>query len=224
MTKRIPLAKRSLPCYTRGEEIMNMTTHIVGGGIGIFVLGLCLMKSILSGNRFSFASAIIYGGAMICLYAVSSIYHGLRPGIGKKVFQVLDHCTIYALIAGTYTPILLCAIRPKYPFLAWGLMAMEWGLAILAATLTAIDLRKYKVFSMVCYILMGWCIIFFYPVVIITLGKLGFSLLFAGGIAYTIGAILFGIGTKVRWMHSVFHIFVVAGSILQFLPILLYVL
>lgn len=224
MAKRIPLAKRSLPNYTRGEEIMNMVTHIVGGGLGIFALMLGLLKSIHSGSGYSITGAVIYGITIIWVYAISSIYHGLRPGTGKKVLQVLDHCSIYALIAGTYTPILLCAIRPEYPALGWGLLILQWGLGILAATLTAIDLRKYRAFSMVCYIFMGWCIIFFYPIAVATLTKPGFAFMLAGGISYTVGAILFGIGTKVRWMHSVFHIFVVVGSVLQFIPILLYVI
>ncbi len=203
---------------------MNMVTHIVGGGFGIIILALCVIKGVLAGNYFSLASGIVYGTAMVALYALSSIYHGLHPGIGKKVMQVLDHCTIYALIAGTYTPITLCAIRPVYPVLGWSLFVIQWGLGILAAVLTAIDLKKYKAFSMVCYILMGWCIIFFYPQAIAVLTRPGFLLLFAGGIAYTVGAVLFGIGAKVHWMHSVFHIFVVIGSILQFIPILLYVI
>lgn len=203
---------------------MNMVTHIVGGGFGIAALMLGIMKSVHSGSIYSIAGATIYGISLICLYTVSSIYHGLRPGTGKKVLQVLDHCSIYALIAGTYTPILLCAIRPAYPVLGWGLLTLQWGLGILAAALTAIDLRKYRVFSMVWYIFMGWCIIFFYPIAVSALTKPGFAFMLAGGISYTIGAILFGIGTKVHWMHSVFHIFVVVGSILQFIPILLYVI
>ena len=161
---------------------------------------------------------------MVTLYAMSSIYHGLRPGTGKKVLQVIDHCTIYFLIAGTYTPIVLCSIAPMYPMLGWGLFIAEWALAILAATLTAIDLHNYRVFSMICYIGMGWAIIFFLPQAMSALTPSGFWLTFAGGIAYTIGAVLYGIGGKIRWMHSVFHIFVVLGSVLQFIAIYFYVL
>ena len=138
--------------------------------------------------------------------------------------QIIDHCTIYFLICGTYTPILLSAFVPVYPALGWGLLAAEWALAFLAATLTAIDLKKYNVFSMICYITMGWGIIFFLPQAIAVLTKPGFLLLLAGGIVYTLGAILYGIGSKTRWFHSVFHIFVVLGSVLQFLAIFLYAL
>lgn len=201
-----------------------MVTHIVGGGLGIIALVLCVIKAAMSGSLLKTVTSCIYGISMVTLYAVSSIYHGLRPGTGKKVFQVIDHCTIYFLIAGTYTPIVLCSMEPLYPGLGWGLFIAEWVLAILAATLTAIDLRNYRVFSMICYVGMGWGIAFFLPQAMAALTAPGFWLVFAGGIAYTIGAILYGIGSKRRWMHSVFHIFVVLGSLLQFLAILFYVM
>ena len=224
MKKRIKLKDRLLPDYTRGEEIMNMVTHIVGGSIGIIVLVACVVKAALAGNIPGVVGSAIYGGTMVILYSVSSVYHGLLPSTGKKVMQIIDHCTIYFLICGTYTPILLSAFVPVYPALGWGLLAAEWGLAILAATLTAIDLKKYNIFSMICYIFMGWGIIFFVPQAIAVLTRKGFLLLLSGGIAYTIGAVLYGIGSKKRWMHSVFHIFVVLGSLLQFLAIITSVL
>lgn len=201
---------------------MNMVTHIVGGALGITALVLCTAKAVTSQDIIGVAAVILYGISMVCLYTVSSVYHGLHPGTGKKVMQVIDHCTIYFLIAGTYTPILLCGIRIIRPMLAWGLLVGEWGLALLSATLTAIDLKKYNVFSMICYIFMGWAIIFFVPETIEALSSMGFALILAGGIVYTIGAILYGIGAKVHWMHSVFHIFVVAGSLLQLIAIYLF--
>ena len=224
MAKRIKLRDRKLPTYTRGEEIMNMVTHIVGGSIGILALTVCVIKSVLAGSTLGLVGSIVFDCTMIVLYCISSIYHGLRPSTGKKVMQIIDHCTIYFLISGTYTPILLSAFVPVYPLLGWGLLVAEWGLAILAAVLTAIDLKKYTVFSMICYISMGWGIIFFLPQALHVIGRSGFFLLLSGGIAYTIGAVLYGIGAKRRWMHSVFHIFVVLGSLLQFLSIILYVL
>ena len=223
MAKRTPLSRRQLPDYTRGEEIMNMVTHIVGGGLGIITLLLALLLTVPTGKEPEIASGLIYGSTMIALYAVSSIYHGLHPSTGKKVLQIIDHCTIYFLIAGTYTPILVCAIIPVYPALGWGLLALEWGLAILAATLTAIDLQIYRTFSMICYIFMGWAIIFFLPQALTCLSVPGFLLTLLGGIVYTIGAVLYGIGNKLRWFHSVFHIFVVLGSLFQMLAIVLYV-
>ena len=222
--KRIKLRDRKLPDYTKGEEIMNMVTHIVGGGIGVLALLSCLGKSLLKGSVMGATASLIYGICMVGLYAMSSIYHGLRPGLGKKVLQILDHCTIYFLIAGTYTPIVLCALRPVYPALGWGLFAFEWALTALAVTLTAIDLKKYNAFSMVCYIGMGWAVLPFMEQTLQVLTKPGFLWLLWGGIAYTVGAILYGIGSKKRWFHSIFHIFVVLGSLLQLISVLFYAL
>lgn len=222
--KRTKLSDRKLPDYTIGEERMNMVTHIVGGGLSIVAMILCVSRAMSRGAAFSILGCVVYGVSIVTLYTISSVYHGLRSGMAKKTLQVIDHCTIYALIAGTYTPILLSAFVPVYPIIGWGLLAAEWALAILAATLTAIDLKKYRVFSMICYIGMGWGIVFFLPQTIALMTAPGFNLLLAGGIAYTVGAVLYGIGVKKRWMHSVFHIFVVIGSALQFLAIYLYAL
>lgn len=224
MCKRTKLCDRALPNYSRGEELMNTITHIVGGVLGIIALTLCIIRAAKNDNLYGIAASAIYGASMICTFTVSSVYHGLRPCFGKKVMQVVDHCTIYFLIAGSYTAVVLSTIRPVYPVLGWGLFFFEWILAIIAATLTAIDLKKYEVFSMICYIGMGWAVIPFAKQVLIVLTAPGFALLLAGGIAYTIGAVLYGIGSKKKWMHSVFHIFVVLGALLQFLSVLLYAL
>ena len=222
MKKRLKLSERKLPDYTRGEEIMNMVTHIVGGGLGVAALTLCVIVAALKDNAYGVVGSVIYGICMITLYSMSSIYHGMRPGTGKKVMQILDHCTIYFLIAGTYTVIALSALRPAYPMLGWGMLAFQWGLTALAVTLTAIDLKKYNVFSMICYICMGWAILPFVKQTVEVMTMPGFLFLLAGGIGYTIGAVLYGIGSKVRWMHSVFHIFVVIGSLLQMISILFF--
>ena len=222
MKKRIKLADRILPDYTPGEEIMNMASHIAGGAMGMLALILCLIRA--AGNPCDVAASAIYGSSMIALYGVSSIYHGLRSGMGKKVMQVVDHCTIYFLIAGTYTPFALCAIRPVNPALGWGMFAFEWTLVALAVVVTAIDLKKYNVFSMICYIGMGWAILPFAKLMLQILSLPGFLLLLFGGIVYTIGAVLYGIGSRKRWLHPVFHIFVVLGSLLQFFSVYFFVL
>lgn len=218
--KRTKLKDRKLPTYTVGEEIMNMVTHIVGGALGLVALVLSLVRA---ASPMGVLCALIYGGSMICLYTMSSVYHGLRPSTGKRVMQILDHCTIYFLIAGTYTPIALLALAPVYPLVGWGIFAFQWALTALAVTLTAIDLKKYTVFSMICYIGMGWAVIFFLPQTLQVLGREGFGWLLSGGIAYTLGSILYGIGSKKPWFHSVFHIFVFLGSLLQMVSILFYV-
>ena len=221
--KRTRLSDRMLPSYTWGEETMNMVTHIVGGSIGIFALIGCLAKALLQGSAVSIVAAVIYGVSMILLYTTSSVYHGLKPCTGKKVLQILDHCAIYLLIAGTYTPISLVAIAPVYPALGWGLTAFQWTVAALAVTLTAIDLKKYNVFSMICYICTGWAVLPFMEQARQVLTQPGFLFLLRGGIAYTVGAILYGIGSRCKWFHRVFHIFVVLGSLLQLICIYFYV-
>lgn len=221
--KRTKLCNRSLPHYTRGEELFNTVSHIVGGAFGVVALLACVWRAVAGGTVWSVVGSTIYGVSMILLYTVSSVYHGLHHPMAKKVMQVIDHCTIYLLISGTYTPILLCSIRPVSPVWAWTLFGIEWGLAALAATLTAIDLKKYAVLSMAYYIGMGWCIVIAADIALRAIPLPGLLWLLAGGIAYTVGAVLYGLGKKHRYMHAVFHLFVLAGSILQFVCILCYV-
>ncbi|MBP3314050.1 MAG: hemolysin III family protein [Oscillospiraceae bacterium] len=222
--KRTKLRDRLLPDYTRGEEIANMVTHIVGGALGIVVLLTCLWISIVKKDPWGIVSSSIYGGSMILLYTVSSVYHGLTAVSGKKVMQIIDHCTIYFLIGGTYTPILFCAIRPMFPVWAWVIFALVWGCAVMAAVFTAIDLKKYAVLSMICYIAMGWCIVLAAKPAMASIPLAGLWWLLAGGIAYTVGAVLYGLGKRTRYMHSVFHVFVLLGSIFQFISVAGYVL
>lgn len=221
---RTRLRDRLLPTYTDGEERFHMISHIVGGGFGVLALVLCVVKAALSHNVPGVVGSAIYGASLIALYTMSSVYHGLRPPMAKKVLQVLDHCTIYFLIGGTYTPILLCSIRTVSPGWAWTLFGIVWGLAALATVFTAIDLKKYAVFSMCCYIGMGWCVLLAARTVIQAIAPGGLWLLLGGGIAYTVGAVLYGLGKKRRYMHALFHVFVLVGSVLHFFCILLYVL
>jgi len=223
--QRTKLADRILPTYTKGEEIFNMTSHIVGGALGIVVTTLCVIMAAVHNNVYGIVSGAIYGFTMILLYVMSSIYHGLsnkRPS--KKVFQILDHCSIYLLIAGSYTPMALCTIREVDTETGWWIFGIVWAMAILGIALNSIDLKTTKKFSMICYLVMGWCIIFKFNVLWEGLHRNGLILLITGGIAYTIGAVIYGIGKKIKYMHSIFHLFILLGSLLQFLCILLYVM
>ena len=223
--KRIPLADRQLPDYTRGEEIFNMVSHIVGGGVGVVALALCVVVAALHGSTLGVVSGAIFGASMILLYTVSSVYHGLKPHLtAKKVLQIIDHCTIYLLIAGTYTPIMLCALRPVNPRMSWIIFALVWGLAIVGIVFNAIDLRRYRVPSMICYLAMGWCVVVAMQPTLNALGVGGSRLLVAGGVLYTVGAVFYMFGKKARYIHSVFHLFVLFGSICHCLCIILYVL
>lgn len=214
-----------IPNYTKGEEVFNMVTHIVGGaGIGITATVLCVIFAALHSNPWAVVGSAIYGAMIIVLYTMSSIYHGLSPRLtAKKVFRVIDHCSIFLLIAGTYTPIALAKIRPVYPVTGWVIFGVVWGVAILGIVANAISIEKFKVFSMICYIGLGWCVVFAWNKTVECIDFWGIFLLLAGGIAYTIGAVLYGIGKKKRYMHSIFHIFVCIGTLLQFFCILFYV-
>lgn len=222
--KRTRLRERELPDYTRGEEIFNMVSHIVGGAIAVAALVLCVIFSALQGDAWSVVASAIYGSTMVVLYTMSSIYHGLRSETAKKVFQVIDHCTIYFLIAGTYTPVTLAGLRRVNPVVGFVVFGIVWACCLIAATLTAIDLEKYKKLAMICYLGMGWCIIFFIRPTMEVLGTGGMVYLVTGGVAYTIGAVLYGVGKTKRYMHSLFHLFVIAGSVLHFFMILFYVI
>lgn len=201
-----------------------MVSHICGGALGITATVLCVVFSAIHKNVYAIVSSAIFGFTMILLYTMSSIYHGLRPNTAKKVFQVIDHCSIYLLIAGTYTPFSLCTLREYSTPLGWTVFGIIWGLAVLGIVLNAIDLKSFKVISMFLYLGMGWCIIFTIKIVFNALGTIGFILLLAGGIAYTVGSILYGLGRKHKYMHSVFHLFVILGSLLHFLCILFFVI
>ena len=221
---RTKLRDRILPDYTKGEEIFNAVSHIAGGGLSVLALVAMVIRGALRGDAWDVVGGSIYGGSLVILYTVSGVYHALRKGMGKKVMQVMDHCVIYILIAGTYTPILFSALRPAAPGWAWTLFGAVWGMAAVAITFTAIDLKKYAVFSMICYIGMGWCVVAAWKTVASVLHPAGLQLLLWGGIAYTVGAVLYGLGSRRRYMHGAFHVFVVLGSVLQFLCVFLYVI
>ncbi len=213
--------KISLPKYTLGEELLNAISHGVGAFLGVSALTLCLIKSIYAGGFYELFSSLVYGISLILLYATSSLYHGMIPNVAKRILRVLDHCTIFLLIAGTYTPFTLIPLRDSVGIY---LFLIIWIAAIVGIVLNAVNVEKFKVFSMICYITMGWCVIFTFKPLINNLAPAGLNLLLSGGIAYTLGAIIYGIGSKVKYMHSIWHFFVLAGSVLHFLCIFLYIL
>lgn len=218
------MALRVLPDYTKGEDIANMITHIIGGAIGICVLVFAILIAASNNNAWGVVSGSIYGASMVLLYTVSSVYHGLRPNFGKKVMQVIDHCTIYFLIAGTYTPILLSSVRRESPAVAWVVFGVVWGLSAIGVVFAAIDHNRFAKLEIILYIGIGWCIVFALKPTIAAIGRDAFLWILAGGIAYTIGAVLYAIGSKRRYFHTVFHIFVDLGSVLQAIAILKFIL
>lgn len=213
-----------MPRYTKGEELFNMITHIVGGGLGVVALLFCVIVAAYNQNMWAVSSGLVYGFSVVILFTMSSIYHGLRAGIPKKVFRILDHCTIYVLIAGTYTPILLTHFREAYPTDAWVLFGVLWGIAAIGITLNAIDLKRFIVFSVICYLGMGWAAILRINQLISVLGQPFFVLILIGGILYTVGVAFYAVGKHRKYMHSIFHLFVIAASILHSVAIAVFVM
>jgi hemolysin III len=214
-----------LPSYTRGEEIFNSVTHIVGGGLGVIglIVGVIFAAILAPSHPAETWAMAIFGLAMVTLYTMSAIYHGLHINKAKKVFQIIDHCTIYFLISGTYTPICLICLTSIAPW-NYVLMAIVYLLDALGIVLNATMMDKFpvKVISNILYLLTGWIVVFFYPVLINSIGMTGIWLLIGGGIAYTVGSIFYAIGHNVKYFHSIFHLFVILGTVLQYLAILLY--
>ena len=221
---RIPLKSRRLPRYTNGEEIFNTVTHIVGGALGIATLVLCVVIAAMKGSVSGIVCGAVFGFSMTVLYTMSSIYHGLRTFTSKLVFQIIDHCTIYFLIAGTYTPFLVCALAKEHPVAAYLTFAVVWGTAIVAMVLNAIDLAKFKTFSMIAYVVVGWAILPSVHLMFSAIGPHGFFLLLGGGVIYTLGIIFYALGSRVRYFHSIFHIFVLLGSVAHALCVMFYVI
>jgi len=212
--------KIEIPKYTLGEEITNAILHGLGALLSIAALVLCVAFSAFHGNGYAVVSSCIYGSTLVILYMMSCLYHSFKINNTKRVFRIIDHCSIYLLIAGTYTPYTLVSLNGS---LGWTMFGIIWGLAIFGIFLNAIDMNKYKVLSMILYLTMGWAVMFTFRPLLKAVPIGGIYLLLAGGIIYTIGAIFYGIGRKYKYMHSIWHFFVLTGSILHFFSILLYV-
>lgn len=211
----------TIPKYTLGEELMNSITHGIGAALGIAALVLCVIKSCMPVDGYKLASSIVFGITTTLLYLMSCLYHALKVNRAKRVFRVIDHCTIFLLIAGTYTPYTLITLRG---LTGWILFGIVWGVGILGIVLNAISLKRFAKLSVFCYIALGWVVLFASRQLVAALDHDGLMLLLFGGIAYTVGAILYGIGSKKRYFHSVFHVFCIIGTALHFFSIYFYVL
>lgn len=216
------MRKITIPKYSLGEEIINAISHGLGVLLGITALILTIIFAAKNNNTIGIVSACIYGSTMIIMYLMSCLYHSLSPRLkAKKVFRVIDHCDIYIFIAGCYTPYCLSLIKGTEGLI---IFIIIWLSAIIGVLLNAINLEKFQIPSTAMYLIMGWLIIFSYNDIKSLLPSTGLNLLIGGGVIYTIGAILYGIGSKRKYFHSVFHFFVLAGSVFHFFSILLYVM
>lgn len=210
----------TVPKYTLGEEITNAITHGIGALFGIVALVLTIIMAAINHNPIGIISAIIYGLSMITMFTISCVYHALSPRIkGKKVMRVLDHCDIYVFIAGCYTPFCLSLIGGTIGIV---LCSVIWTCAIAGVLLNAINLEKFKILSFIMYLVMGWMIVVSFKPLYAKIDIVGLSLLISGGIAYTLGAVFYLLGAKKKYIHSVFHVFVLLGALLQFFSILFY--
>lgn len=210
------------PEYTKGEEIFNAVSHIVGGALGLAALVTLLIYAYP--NAGYMASVAAFGVSVIVLYTMSALYHFLPRGGGKKVFRIFDHCTIFLLIAGTYTP--FCVIALGLSTTGIVIFVIEWVLAVLGITGNAIAMNNkvIKGISMAFYCVMGWLILIAFGELFRNLTLAEFILLLAGGLAYTLGIIFYALGKKIKYFHSVWHLFDVAGTALQFASLLLLLL
>ncbi len=223
-TARTPLKDRPFPNYSRKEEFWNSASHAVGVlcAIGMMVMAVTAPKC--QNSTLALSCSIVYVGCLFITFLFSSIYHGLPKGMPKQVMRVIDHCDIFFTIAGTYTPIMLIGVLPINPTMAWSIFIVEWVFAVIGVVLNAIDLKKYATFSMICYLAMGWCVIISLRDTVLAMTWPGFAYILGGGVAYTIGAVLYLIGKKKPYRHFVFHIFVLLAAIIQFAGIYWYLL
>lgn len=211
---RLPEARRAkcralgLPVYSLGEEVFSAVSH---GVSAIFaVAAMVLLLVFCEKSPIKVTSAAVFGATMVLLYAASTIYHGLGLNKAKVVFRSIDHCTIFLLIAGTYTPITLACLQGTQ---GWVLFGVVWAAALAGIALNAVSVERFKIFSMICYLAMGWVVVLAMKTLRENISGVGLWCLVAGGVLYTLGAVLYGLGKKVPYMHSVFHLFVLAGSV-----------
>ena len=223
-TARTPLKDRPFPDYSRKEEFWNAASHAVGVLCAIVMMVMAVGAPKCQDDKTALSCSIIYVGCLFITFLVSSIYHGLPKGMPRQVMRVIDHCGIFFTIACCYTPIMLIGVLPINPAMAWSIFIVEWVFAFIGATLNAIDLKKYSTFSMICYLAMGWCVIVSLRDTVHAMTWQGFAWILGGGMAYTIGAVLYLIGKKKPYRHFVFHVFVLLAAIIQFVGIYWYLL
>ncbi len=206
---------------TLGEEIANAVSHGVGALLAIAGTSVLIVTACVSGDAMGVVSSSLYGFFTILLYLFSTIYHSLTNTRAKKVFQIFDHCSIFLMILGSYIPICLCLIRGAWGWTLFGITAV---LSVIGIVFNSINVKKWQKLSMILYVLMGWSLVFMFNHVVARVPFKGLVLLVGGGIFYTIGIIFFSIDTRIKYMHYIWHLFVLLGTITQYFFILFYVI
>ena len=202
-----------------GEEIANAVSHGVGAGLAIAGTVLLIIKAATKGSAIDVVSGTLFGSSLIILYLFSCIYHALAQNAGKRVFQIFDHCSIFLLIWGTYIPVCLSLFRNALGWVVFGIIGV---LSILGIVFNSIDLKKWHKASVILYLLMGWLVIFTFKPIISRVNFVGIILLLLGGISYTLGVIFYK--SKRKYMHFIWHLFVLEGSILHFFFVYYYIM
>ena len=213
--------KKNKMGYTLAEELINSISHGTGALLAAAGMAILIVYSAFIGDVWRVISSIIYGITMVLLYTFSALYHSFQAARVKDVFRIFDHCSIFLLIAGTYTPFTLVTLREADPVIGWLLFGVVWAAAILGIVLNAISIEKFKVFSMICYVAMGWVVVFAIKPLMSVLPLGGLLLLLAGGLAYTFGIIFYA--ARKRYMHSIWHFFFLFGTVFHYFSVLLYV-
>ena len=211
MTEARRKLRISVPHYTLGEELVNANSHGLGAGLSAAALVMMLIRA---KGALPLITVWVFGAAMIILYTVSCVYHSLSPRLeGKKVLRVIDHCNVFFLVLGTYVPVSLLGVGG---WQGWTLLGAVFAFAAAGMALNGVNVDKFKIPSVFCHLACGWSILFGIPSLMNTMGRAGLGWLLLGGVMYTVGAALYGIGAKKKYAHSVFHFFCLAGTFCHF--------
>ena len=208
-----------VPAYTLGEELFNAISHGIGAALSVYALVRMLLRA---QGALAVTCVSVFGASMILLYTISCVYHALSHNLeGKKVLRVLDHCNVYVLVLGTYLPASLLGVGGA---LGWALFGLTAAFTALGITLTAISVDRYKLPQVICHLVSGWSILIGVPQLLRTAGPVGVRFMILGGLMYTVGSVLYGLGSRKRYIHSVFHIFCLLGTFFHFWSIYQYLL
>lgn len=211
---------RPQPAWSRAEEIAHSVSHGVGIVLAIAGLAVLVALAAMHGDAWHVVTSAVFGTTLILLYTASTLYHALPPGRAKRVLRVLDHSAIYLLIAGTYTPVALGPLRGPW---GWTLFVLVWTMAVAGIVQKSLALERAPIASVVLYVAMGWCVLVAFEPLVKAVEPGGIALLVAGGVAYTVGIVFYAL-TRLRFHHFVWHLFVLAGSVLHWFAVYLYVI
>lgn len=204
--------------FTKGEEIANAITHGIGALLSIAALVLLIIDATIFGNAWHIVSFTLFGSTMLLMYLCSTMLHSLPRGKAKDIFEILDHSAIYFFIAGTYTPFLFLVVKG---WVGWTIFGVVWGLAIGGAVFKSFFAKKFVLYSTLLYVVMGWLIVFAWKPLVENLHPNGLLLLIIGGVLYTVGSIFY-VWRGFKFHHSLWHLFVIGGSVAHFLCVFLY--